>query len=67
MRVVLVLTDTEGHTVWVSPAHVRSVRAEGKGARVEFSDGEAMKVRQQPEDIAKWIDRWLSAAYLGER
>lgn len=66
-RVLLELTTSDGVTVFVSPPHVRFVAPDEKGARVVFCEGESLAVRQRPEDVASRIDRWISAAYLGER
>jgi hypothetical protein len=37
------------------------------GACIEFCEGAALKVRDRAEVIASFVDRWLSAAYLGDR
>lgn len=67
LRILMELTTAAGEAVYVNPPHVRAVAHDSKGARLEFSDGPSLIVRQRAEDVASRIDRWLSAAYLGDR
>jgi hypothetical protein len=67
LRTVLELTSSDGRTLYVNVPHIRAVYANGTGASIEFGEGAPLNVRQRAEDIAAKIDRWISAAYLGER
>ena len=67
LRIVMELTAEDGRTFYVNPPHIRSVTGLGKGALVSFGDGAPLKVLERPENVAAEIDRWMSAAYLGER
>ena len=67
LRILLQLTAEDGRVFYVSPPHVQSITGTDKGALVHFCEGEPLKVRERPEVIAGEIDRWMAAAYLGER
>ena len=67
LRILLEVTARDGRTVFVNPPHVRAVLAAADGARIEYTDASSLDVRQRAEDIAARIDRWLAAAYLGDR
>ncbi len=65
MNILMELTTDDGQTVFVNPAHVRSVTGSAKGSVMVFSEGDTLKVKQRPEVVTGKIDRWLTLAYFG--
>lgn len=65
LNILMELTTDDGQTVFVNPAHVRSVTGSAKGSLLMFGEGDSLKVKQRPEVVTGKIDRWLTLAYFG--
>jgi hypothetical protein len=65
------LTDERGDTIWVSPPHIRCIRAVMVGKRhgslLEYTDGDTVKVTDPPGNVAQMFAQWFGTCSSSRR